>query len=103
MIKRINKHGQFGMDIAKKFLIGLVIVMVLLIVAVIIFGQFQQTNIFPDGSHFQNQTEAVAGNGTAAVLTFATNATTWLVMLSIAILIIIIGLAIFFVSRFGKG
>lgn len=97
----MNKKGQLGMDIVRKFL-GVFLVIAIIGFALIVALANLNTNTGLTGLSSTNA-NSVLNNVSGGVATLFGNAGTWMVMLGVAVLILIIGVVIFAVNRFGKG
>lgn len=89
-----------GLDTGKKFVVGLLGLVVIGVIFMIILNSLGNTTIVtadPNGSG------RIIGNATAGATDFFGNSGTWFSLLSIVIIILIIVVVIFVVNRLGKG
>lgn len=94
-----SKKGQLGMDVAVKFLLGLLSLVIIGVVAMIILASLGDTSIVSSNT----DTQLVINNSTDAISTFFEGASTWLALLGIVILILIISAVVIVVRSFGSG
>ena len=99
----INKKGVLGLDTAKAFILAILTIAVIAFAVIIALSELDDTNVLTSGSKEANDTTNVLNNVTTGVADFFSNAPTWFSLLAITIIIIIIGLVIIVVNRFGKG
>lgn len=101
-MKAINKRGQLGLDVAKAFLLTLFGAVIVGFIVVVVAGTLQNTDVLPTGSYESNLSTSVFQNASGSVSTLFSNTGTWMVMIGIAVLILIIAVVVFAVSRFGN-
>lgn len=88
-----------GLDTGKKFVVGLLGLVVIGVVFMIILNALGNTSIISGDT----QSTQIIGNATAGATDFFGNSGTWFSLLSIVIIILIIVVVIFVVNRLGKG
>lgn len=96
-----DKRGVLGMEIATGFIIGLLILIVVGILTVIVANALNDADTSVAGSNAANITNNVVLNSTTGIQTFFSNATTWFALLSVVVIILIVGVAIVVIRRFG--
>jgi len=99
----MNKKGVLGMDTAKDFVLGIMILAVIAFAVIVALASLNDSNALTEGSTEQNQTTNILLNVTGGVNDFFTNAGTWFSLLSVVIIILIISVVIMAVNRFGSG
>jgi len=89
-----NKKGQ-GLNTVKAFVISVFILAIIAFATVIALLELNDTSVAT------TETELIVNNVTEGVNELFGNATTWFSLLAVMIIILIIGLVIFVVNRFG--
>ena len=91
---KMNAKGQLGLDVAFVFVIGLLTLVLLGIAYLTISGALGSSGLNANNPVIANATAGVIGNGSAAVSTLFSSATTWMILIGVVILILIIVLVI---------
>jgi len=96
-----DKKGILGLDTAKAFILFILICAVLGFAAIIALATLNDADILTSGSDGDTQATNVLQNVSGGISGFFSNASTWFTLLSVVVIILIIGVVIFAVSRFG--
>jgi len=102
-ILRKDKKGILGLDTAKAFILFILVTAILGFAAIIALSTLNDAGILTTGSEEANQSTNVLQNVSTGISGFFSNASTWFTLLSVVVIILIIGVVIFAVSRFGGG
>lgn len=94
-----DKRGIMGLDIAKTFVITLMVLLIVGVLTVIVLKQLGDTSIVSS----DNDTENIINNGTAGLSDFFSNTGTWLALVGVVILVMIIFVVINVVQNRSEG
>jgi len=90
-----DKRGVAGLDTAKAFMLTL------FTLAIVGFALLIAMSSLNNSDAGTNATQSVLNNVSDGVTSFFGDATTWLALLSVVVIILIISIVIFAVNRFG--
>lgn len=100
-MKKLGKKGVLGLDTAKAFILFILIVAIIGFATIIAVSTLDNSGVLTANSVEANQSTAVLRNVSGGVADFFANTTTWFTLLSVVVIILIIGVVIFAVQRFG--
>lgn len=99
----MNKRGVVGMDVAKAFMLIILTIGVIAFAVIIAVANLNSSTVLTSGSYEKNQSTNIFNNITGGLGTFFSNTGTFFTLLAVTVIILIIGLVIFAVNRFGGG
>ena len=100
-MRKINKRGQVGLDVAKSVILTLMTIGVLAFAVIVAMSALNNSNALTAGSLEQQQTTAVLQNISGGTSSFFGNVGTWFALLAVVVIILIIAIVIIAVNRFG--
>lgn len=98
-----NKRGMLGLETVKGVMISLLVIAVIAIAVILALVSLRDSGIFTTGSAEANGTTNIINNITTGIISFFKNVPTFFVLLGVVVLILIIAIVIYSVSRFGDG
>lgn len=102
--ERMNKKGVLGLELSRSVIVTLLVLAVTAIAVFLALVSLQDAGIFTANSQAANDTDLIIGNITTGVVAFFDFTPTWMILLGVAVLIAIIAIVIFAVTRLeGKG
>lgn len=96
-----QKKGMLGLDTAKDFIVAILTIAVIAFAVIVALSSLKDSNAIKQTVPEYNQTQAILSNVSAGTASFFSNAGTWFSLLSVVIIILIIGVVIWAVNRFG--
>ncbi len=98
-----NKKGMLGLDLAKETMLMMVVLVAIAVVGLLVVINLRDSGIFTTNSQSYNDTSNIANNYSAGIQNFFKNVPTIFTILFVVVLVSILAVVIYTVSRFGGG
>jgi len=98
-----DRRGKGGMDMATKFMGGLLIVVILGFILIVVTANLRTSGGLDTGTQEYNDTETALQNVSSGVADFFSNIPTWFSMLSVVIIIILVIAVVTVAKKAGGG
>lgn len=85
-----DNRGVLGLDIAKQFMIALMVLLIIGVTVLIVLNSLGDTSVVSS----DNETTNVINNGSSAIEDFFSNTGTWVALLVVVVIILILAVVI---------